>query len=86
MVAVPFHTKSEVIWAYPFVTNTPVGTKSLLRASNDQRYKFCDDFLFVKSCTKIIPKIIKANDVSTAAIPLHFTTGKGRLSVYELGC
>lgn len=57
MLAITFQTNYEVIWAYPFVTKTPVGTKSLLRASDDQRYKFWDDFLFVKSCTKIIPKI-----------------------------
>lgn len=84
MIAVTFHTKSEVIWTYPFVTNTPVGTKSLLRASNDQRYKFWDDFLFVKSCTKIIPKIIKETHVNTPTISLHFTTGKVRLSKYKV--
>lgn len=34
-----------------------MGATSLLSASKDQRYKFWDDFLLVKSCTKIIPKV-----------------------------
>lgn len=80
MLAITFRTNYEVIWAYPFVTKTPVGTKSLFRASDDQRYKFWDDFLFVKSCTKIIPKIIRENNVSTGTILLHFRIGKVRLS------
>uniref|UniRef100_A0A0E9T173 Uncharacterized protein n=1 Tax=Anguilla anguilla TaxID=7936 RepID=A0A0E9T173_ANGAN len=39
----------------PFVTITPVGEESLLKASKDQRYKFCEDFLLVKSWTNMMP-------------------------------
>ena len=44
VTAIAFQTNCEVIWAYPFVTKTPVGTKSLFRASSDQRYKFWENF------------------------------------------
>lgn len=52
-------TLSELcmFFTHPFVTRTPVGATSLLSASKDQRYKFWDDFLLVKSCTKIIPRV-----------------------------
>lgn len=46
-----------MFFTHPFVTRTPVGVTSLLSASKDQRYKFWDDFLLVKSCTKIIPRV-----------------------------
>ena len=79
-IAVTFQANCKLIWAYPFVTKTPVGTESLLRTSDDQRFKFWDDFLFVKSCTKIIPKIIRENNVNTVTILLHFRIGKVRIS------
>lgn len=48
---------ARMFFTHPFVTRTPVGATSLLSASKDQRYKFWDDFLLVKSCTKIIPEV-----------------------------
>lgn len=53
----PCLSSACLFFTHPFVTRTPVGATSLLSASKDQRYKFWDDFLLVKSCTKIIPAV-----------------------------
>lgn len=49
--------RARMFFTHPFVTRTPVGATSLLSASKVQRYKFWDDFLLVKSCTKTIPEV-----------------------------